>query len=656
MDMTLDQLKTSSPLAPVPVQGNTPAMLKNIGRKEISEAMATLRQYKQGKEQLDRTIVENEEWYKLRHWDLMRSKAQSADPTQARPEPKSAWLFNSLANKHADAMDNYPEANVLPRERGDEADAKTLSSILPVIFERNEYEQKYSDAWWYKLKNGTSVKGVFWNPELENGLGDIDIRFIDILNLFWEPGITDIQKSRHFFALDLVDNDALEETFPQLTGKLGGNTAEIKEYMYNDTVDNSNKSVVVDDYYKVKLPNGKTILHFNKFVTCLPDEPLYASENDPDYVDRGWYDHGKYPFVFDTLFPLAGSPAGFGYMAIMRDPQMYIDKLGQIVIEHAALGAKVRYMASENAGINETEFCDTSKSIVHVTGSLAEERIKPITVPALNAVYMEVMQQKIDELKETSGNRDFSQGSSASGVTAAAAIAALQEAGNKGSRDSIGGSYRAFSNENYFVIELIRQFYDEVRSFRITGEAGEYDFVDYNNANLKDQQLPNIGGTDPLYRRPVFDIRIKAQKRNPFSRMSQNELAKEFYGLGFFNPMRAQEALIALEMMDFEGKSKITEQVMQGQTLLNQLQQMQMNMEKMGMIMEASGIPNPLAVEQPQGGNAPQGQKGGRSSSGGNRTLASSAKQAQTPMTGYGEKLAARSVPSMNQSGAVGMK
>ena len=117
------------------------------------------------------------------------------DRDNTRPEPASGWLFNSVANKHADAMDNYPEPAVLPREEQDKADAEQLSKILPVILEYNDFEDTYSDSWWYKLKSGTAVYGVLWNPEKENGLGDIDVKKIDILNCFWEPGVQDIQDS-----------------------------------------------------------------------------------------------------------------------------------------------------------------------------------------------------------------------------------------------------------------------------------------------------------------------------------------------------------------------------------------------------------------------------------------------------------------------------
>ena len=59
---------------------------------------------------------------------------------------------------------------------------------------------------------------MFWNSAKENGLGDVDIREIDLLKLFWEPGVTDIQKSRNLFIVDLVDEDLLEQQYPEHKG------------------------------------------------------------------------------------------------------------------------------------------------------------------------------------------------------------------------------------------------------------------------------------------------------------------------------------------------------------------------------------------------------------------------------------------------------
>ena len=604
-----------------------------IDKKAIEKAAETLKKYKDSKKALEERIVEGEQWWKLRHWDVI-SKGESTD----RPQPASAWLFNSLANKHADFMDNYPEANVLPREKGDEASAKVLSSILPVIYERNNYEETYSDATWYKLKHGVSAKGVFWNTELEEGLGDIDTQFIDILNIFWEAGITDIQSSRDLFIVSLKDNDLLQQEYPQLKGKNGGKVIDVKQYVYDDTVDTSNKSVVVDWYYKKRNTAGKTVLHFCKFVG---NEVLFASENEPEYADNGFYNHGKYPVVFDVLFPEEGTPVGFGYIAIMKSPQMYIDKLQQVMLENALMCSKPRFWAKKNMGINEKDFLDWSKPIVYVEGDMEEERLRQIDIQQVGGAVQNILQMKIDELKETSGNRDFSQGSTASGVTSGAAISALQEAGNKLSRAMISASYRAYTRECYLAIELMRQFYDETRSFRITGTTGQYEFVDFSNQMMQGEAIPPAyEGQElesdyiELFRKPVYDIVIKPQKRSPYSKLSQNELGKELYQIGVFNPQLAEQAMTLLEMMDFDGIEAVKEKVQQGQTLMNMVNQLT---QELAMIKGAIGMNTPSGVAMPS--PTPQ-------SSGG---MGQAQKDSQTRnMTAYGERLAKRANPDMN--------
>ena len=611
-----------------------------ITDKDVERGIDLLTKYKDGKSNLESRIVNDELWWELRHWEVIgQSKSKRVDrsgkevkSTPPQPKPTSAWLFNTIQNKHADAMDNYPEPVVLPREESDEQSAKTLSQILPVVQEYNHFEQVYSDNWWEKLKHGTAAYGVFWDSQKDNGLGDIEIRNIDLLNLFWEPGITDIQKSRNLFIVDLVDNDLLEKEYPELEGKQKGKVIDVKEYIYDDSVDTSEKSVVVDWYYKVKTPSGRTALHYVKFVGSTL---LYASQNDPEYRDRGFYDHGMYPVVLDVMYPEKGTPIGFGYVAICKDPQLYIDKLSANILENAMMATKKRFFVSDSTAINEEEFLDWNRPMVHVNGELGDQRVKEIVTQPLSDIYVTVAQMKIEEMKDTAANRDVNSGGTTN-VTAAAAIAALQEAGNKASRDMIAASYRAYTQINTLCVELIRQFYDVSRSFRITGEGNEYQFVTFDNSGLQDQVtgLDTLG--NEMYRRPVFDLKIKAQKKNPFSRMEQNERAKELYSLGFFAPENAQASLIALEMMDFEGIQTVREKVMQGQTLLNMVMQMQ---QQLTMI---TGALMPQEETRQTGGNNTGGGEAEAHSE-----FASGIMEAQTPMTGYGQALAKRSVPSV---------
>ena len=86
---------------------------------------------------------------------------------------------------------------------------------MPAVLEKTHFEQVWSDAWWYKLKHGCAAYGVFWDNAGSGGLGDVAVRQLDLLNLFWEPGITDIQDSRNLFVCALVDNDDIAAAWPE---------------------------------------------------------------------------------------------------------------------------------------------------------------------------------------------------------------------------------------------------------------------------------------------------------------------------------------------------------------------------------------------------------------------------------------------------------
>lgn len=555
------------------------AMQMPVSEKTIEDALQTFKEYKEAKDDLTKRITNAEEWWKNNHWDRFSNKSGGSND----PQPTSAWLFNSIINKHADFQDNYPSPSILPREASDEQTAKTLSEVVPVIMEQNGFDKTYSECSWDKPKTGTAVYGIFWNPEKENGLGDIEIKHIDMMDIFWEPGINSIQDSENVFVIDMVDCENLEEEYPELRGKLMGEVIYKPEYAYVSKLDTSKKVNVFDWYYKRKvygdtdgIRTNRTALHYCKFVE---GHILFATENDSKYQAEGLYEHGKYPFVFDIMFPDKGSPAGFGYLDVMINPQEYIDKLDQVILRYAGLN-RPRYFVSGSAQINEEEFCDLSKDLVHCSSLLTEESVKPIMLPEMSDGLMVMRQAKIDELKETSGNRDFSQGSTTSGVTAASAIAALQEAGSKLSRDMIKDSYTAYVEVVTIIIELIRQFYDAPRCYRITQPNGNSEYVTLTNDGLQPVQMPMMDGGLSV-RKPVFDVKVSAQKASMYSRIANNELAKELYGMGVFAPQNADQSLAVIKMMDFDKRDEVIRQIQENGTMFQQIQKMQESMAQM---------------------------------------------------------------------------
>jgi hypothetical protein len=124
----------------------------------------------------------------------------------------------------------------------------------------------------------------------------------------------------------------------------------------------------------------------------------------------------------------------------------------------------------------------------------------------------------------------------------------LREAGAKSSRDGIAETYRAYTKIISLVIELIRQFYDGTRVFRIVGESGRSEYLDFCGRDIR-----GIDGEC----RPCFDIEVSASKKSPTEAEQKNTLARELMSAGAFKRENARETLMMLELMDFEGIGKL---------------------------------------------------------------------------------------------------
>lgn len=555
---------------------------KAIGEEQARKAMDTLQKYRQGKSALEARVIASEDWWRMRSWQRIQKGNQEDDKWT------SAWLFNVIMGKHADAIAAYPAPAIRPREPDDREEAAKLSSVLPVILEQNDFEEVYSDSQWTKLKQGTLIWHVKWDSSKLNGLGDISVQPVDILSFFWEPGVRDLQKSKNIFLTEMVDNDLLVEKYPELRGKLNSNPQIQQKYNTDDVINFDNKSMVVDWYYK-KYQNGRQVLHFAKLVG---DTILQSTENDteqkydtltlPDgsivqqpagrpMAETGLYDDGEYPFVVDALFPVEGSIAGYGYIDVGKSTQEQIDRMNQAIVKNAIMATTPRWFKRSDGSVNEQEFADWTKPFVHVDGNLGQDSLVPIQVNMLNSNYIAILQNKIEELKWTTGNTDVNNGATNSGVTAASAIAALQEASGRSSKDSTKSAYRAYARMIRMVIERIRQFYDLPRQFRIIGQRGAEQFVQYSNQGLQPQTLYGANGQPDGLRKPVFDIEVSAQKASEYTSMAQNEQALQFFQLGFFNPQMVDQALSTLDMMDFDGKDSIIQKIQENADLQQRL-------------------------------------------------------------------------------------
>ena len=148
----MDEIKTKEPAAPEAMSTTT---VQPIGSEQLKKFTMVLEKYKAGKVQTESRILASENWWKLRN--TIEEKKVTNIGTDGGFTATSGWLHNVIVSKHADAMEAYPEPNILPREEADKGEAKKLSAIVPCVLEQNQFEATYSDNMWQKLKTGTGV-------------------------------------------------------------------------------------------------------------------------------------------------------------------------------------------------------------------------------------------------------------------------------------------------------------------------------------------------------------------------------------------------------------------------------------------------------------------------------------------------------------------
>lgn len=559
-----------------------------IDEKKVAEFESILYKYRDGKQFLDEKIKNDYEWWKQRHWHLLKGKqvaegSKTVDMVNKEPEPTTAHLFSCIQNKHADAMDNIPELIFLPVSKDDEQTCSILNKIIPIVNERSKFTRAYSGCWYDKLIAGAGIYFVGWNQNLYYGLGDVEIKKVDPLKLFWKPGINNIQESPLTFYVEELPLSEVRELYPYLEVTTGNHLA-LQEHPKQEQDIEQDIVQLVHCYYKV---NNR--IHYCYF--CC-GQVIYASENDDRFKATGYYLHGKHPFVIDSCYSIYNSPFGFSLLDVEKPTQELIDKYTQLTVKNVKDNAAGKKFYDRNSGVNLGDLQDPGKEYVAVN-SINDGVIRHVEVKDITANMSGLINNKVAEMNETSGNRDFTQGGTVAGVTSASAIAALQESGSKGSRDLIKNTYEAMKEIGEMEIEIMRQRYQNTRFFRITGTEKEYDFVEFNNQDLLPREIEQEDG-QPILHTPVFDVKIKAQKQSPFSTMANNEQYLNFFKAGMFNPQIADQALLCVELLEFEGKENLIRKLKENGTLLQTVQELQGQLQQFNNVIQ-------ILQQSPQG-------------------------------------------------------
>lgn len=465
---------------------------------------------------------------------------------RSEPRPVTPIIQSTVENIKAELMDRSPEAVILPESPADRDIAGVIEAIIRQNHDADGYVKEYRRLVHDLLVGGYCVQEVGYDNMLNGGLGGAFIRQVDARSILFDPLATDAQEGRGVFKISLKTREYIQSRFPKsapfLTADAFGTPDAVEDGILHA---NRQDAVLFLEYWWREYDAESE--RYSVHMAQIAGNQVLADSRDakPD----GLFEHGLYPFVITPLFTRKGSCLGLGLVDMFETQQKYADKLDQIVLKNALMASHNKLLVTEASGFDVDDLRDWAKE-VHCGESL--NGVTWFTTPPLPAYIIGYINNIRESIKQESGANDFSRGMVTGGVTAASAIAAMQEMSNKRARMIARMLHESFRDAVRLEIEVEREFNFFTRKVNVTVD-GETEERTFESVMLTKRAKGNV--LLPI----EFHISVKAQQETKYSAMSQNELALKMLQSGVMTPAQA------VELMVFEGKDQLLKQMKEQQ-------------------------------------------------------------------------------------------
>jgi len=510
------------------------------GEEFVSQAYTLFDEFRNAYESEWSRLESNQRLYLGKHWEDMSS--QDAD----LPKPMTPIINSTVENMKADLADNYPQAIIQPEAPEDQAVADIVGALIRQNHDGSNYRKEYMRYTHDILVGGYGVQEVGYDATANRGIGQAFIRHVDNHTILFDPQVRDFQLGRAVFKMQPQTIQWLESRHPDMVGKFATDSFSLEEDA-ELTYDQTKSVLMIECWFKEWVEDGNGEGHWAVHMVQMAGRQLLADSRDEK--PEGYFSLGEYPFIITILIPRPNSCLGYGIPDLFGTMQKYSDKLDQITLKNAALSAHNKLLNTTSSGFDTADLMDWTKD-VHEGAAL--NGVTWFPTPPLPQYIISESAAMRQTLKDESGANDFSRGNTASGVTAASAIAALQEMSSKRSRMIAMSIWEDYKTLVRYEIEFEREFNVLPREVNLTID-GQQQVATFESAIMERQSA--LGNEVPI----EFMISIKVERENRFTTTAHNELILQMVQMGIIQPQQA------LELMVFEGKEQLLNKTIQAQ-------------------------------------------------------------------------------------------
>lgn len=470
----------------------------------LNRVMTDFSVFKADREKQEHLWEEEEDFYRGDHWKKLRS----GEASKLRPNAESNMVFayaESVCGKLAGWM---PFPDYQPIEENDEKTSQALNDYIPYELRKIGFKETHRRAVLRMVKHGPLIYKVFYDPTIEGGRGmnryegRNDIVSVDFSTFYPDPRIKDFKRMYQMGAViqrtrqpleyfcerwkkkgETVnpDNEG-EEVFNESIGDWGAGensrreTCGLLEYWYRGVPrmmskedkelfremgdDALERGVDPDEYY-AKAKGNMEGIH------CIYVSTSGVFLEHKSYV----YDHGQYPFIARTLYPLEGNVWGKGFIRDIIKPQIFLNRYSEIIMDTLGKQGGSAIMYEEGAITRPRTWAEQrglpGAMLPVATGYMGKvQELQGVNVP--NSIF-NIIDHQMLLIQKITGQFDSANGQATAAVTSGEQAKALMAAA--GTRLNIASDVITDALEEVFMmlVELIAQFYTTERIARVNG-------------------------------------------------------------------------------------------------------------------------------------------------------------------------------------------
>lgn len=498
--------------------------------------------------------------------DILRLKDPKQDPPGAKEKTIQLQTLKATFNNCvADQMENMPEPKILPETPDMEEVAVDLQDALRyIVYDVNNYEAIHRRRAEDLYATGTAITQIVWDPEMNYGKGDVALIRWPIESFLWDPKAEDIQEARALIKVSWHPLSWFWEHYPDEAQYVNAEDGEHNEVGVPETQrtrdsDDEPRAMLLEYWWREFDANKH---RYTVNVAYCAGGALLDQSKDI-------FMHGMYPFVVDVHSTIEGQPVGDGMVTELAPMMRYINKYARYIDTNLRMSSKARMLMRRNAGINKQQMADWSQDIIEGDSITQGEDWAWLQHAPYQSGAMQQMLQFQSDLKQDSGNSDWTRGQTANGVVSAKAINALQESGSKIARlrtDTLNNGFRRIVTQ---AIWLMAEFYRDERMVMITGRDGRV-----RELSMSAQKFFGHKGKGAIAP-PPYIVQVEVSQKNPDRIAAQNELFMQAFSMAAQSQQYFPLSTL-FRLMNLDGKDRlmpvIEENEQQGD-ILKQLQQ-----------------------------------------------------------------------------------